>query len=477
MRFWRFAKWWLLAQVDDYPDFGLYRTLVHQESLGRAQIEALRLEKTRRLVDECLRHVPYYGRLLRDAGLSADSVRGPHDLERLPLLDKELIRRHGSAMLNESAPAGSYFPHTTGGSTGMPLDFQRGWAYTKLAAAANMRAFRRMGWRPGDTLARVWAPHELEAPSPGLASQLRRRVRLWLQPPEILFNSYATGLRDMEGWLVQLRERKPRFFYGYASTLSLFARFLAERDLRFEHVQGIASTALALFPSDRKMLQAVFPNATIIDVYGSREVPGIATECRLRTMHVNDDLVHVEFLPIPEQPGRYKLVVTALDNLTFPFIRYDIGDVGAPLAASCGCGLPFSAMDWGFGKVLDTFVSPEGRLMTGGFFEDLMYGVAGVHAYQFRQRTDLDITLYIVPTERFGAVTEAHLLSIEQQIRTDFSSAVRLRVELVDAIPLTPSGKHQFVVSEVANDRFALSENATSPAPPAESGKASDQVW
>jgi phenylacetate-CoA ligase len=450
MRWWHFAKWRLLARHDDYPDFGLYREMLRQERMSRDELNALRAAKTRRLVDECLHHVPYYGDLMRAAGLSPDTVRGPQDLEVLPLLDKPIIRAQRSRMLNQAAPPSTYHEHTTGGSTGNPLDFYRGWDYVQVVAAANMRSFLRMGWKPGDPLARFWAAHAPLDPPTHLVDRMRRGVRRWLEPPGMLFNSYASSQHDMETWLEQLQASRPRFFYGYASNLTLFARFLAEHRLTFTHVSGIASTALALFPADRRLLHEVFPHATIIDVYGSREIPGIATECEHGTMHVNDDLVHIEYVPIAGEPDRFRLVVTALDNTVFPFIRYDIGDTGAPLSELCPCGRSFPAMRWGFGKVLDSFISPEGTVMTGGFFEDLMYGVTGVHAYQFRQKTPTDIILYVVPSGDFDAMTlEGFAKNVEQQIHAEFSARVRLSVEMVESIPLTPAGKHQFVVSEV----------------------------
>ncbi|MFI5364873.1 MAG: phenylacetate--CoA ligase family protein [Candidatus Binatia bacterium] len=449
MRWWHFAKWRLLARHDGLPDFALYRQLLRQERMTRPQLDAIRLAKAQRLVEECLRNVPYFAGLLRAARITPERVRSPQDLEVLPLLDKPIIRAEKMRILNQAAPPWSYSPHTTGGSTGSPLDFYRAHEYVKLTTAANMRSFLRMSWRPGDTLVKFWAAHSPLEPPTGLVGRVRRAVRRWLEPPEILFNSYATSQHDMESWLEIMRARRPRFFYGYASNLVLFARLLAERGIRFDHVRGIASTALALFPSDRRLLQDVFPQARIIDVYGSREIPGIATECERGTMHINDDLVHVEYLPAPGDPGGYRLVVTALDNTVFPFIRYDIGDTGAPLSDPCPCGLPFSTMQWGFGKVLDSFVSPEGCIMTGGFFEDLMYGITGVHAYQFRQKTPTEILLYVVPTDTFGPAAAQHFAQVERQIHAGFSPRVHLRVESVPSIAPTPAGKHQFVVSEV----------------------------
>ncbi len=450
MRSWHFFKWRLLARSDGFPDFGVYRRLMRQQQMDAEQLAGLRREKTQRLVRECLRNIPYYGELMRAAGIEAEEVRGPEDLGVLPILDKETVRRESARMLNRAAPPSSYFPHNSGGSTGMPLDFYRGWEYTKIAgAAANMRSFATMGWKPGDMLVRFWAPREDETPPRGLLGQARRRMRRWLEPPEILFSSYQTTPRDMEGWLQTLIAVRPRFFYGYASNLILFADFLTERGVRVDCVEGIASTGDALFPRDRQRLQSCFPRATIIDIYGSREVPGIASECRHGTMHVNADLVHVDYEPTSEEPGRQRLIVTALDNLIFPFIRYDIGDFGAPQRDRCACGLAFPAMEWGFGKVLDSFLTPEGTLVTGGVFEDLMHHVSGVHAYQFRQKTVTDIRLYVVPSAEFGEETRHHLRRVETQIPAMFSPRARLGVEIVDAIPPTPAGKHQIVVSEL----------------------------
>ena len=455
MRSWRFAKWYLLALRDGTPDFSLDRLLQRQEKMSSGQIEVLRTAKTRRLVDECLRNVPYYRELMRRAGLDPRAVRGPQDLAVLPLLDKPTIRREGRRLLNEAADPADYFAHTTSGSSGMPLDFYRGKEYDRLAnGAANMRAYRRMGWRPGDVMARFWSPPHDEPAPMGAGRALRRALRRWLEPDDPLFSAYAVSRVEMEGWLDRLRAARPRFLYGYGSVLSLYASYLHSRGLSFDGVRGIASTAEALIPAARALLGEVFHGAMVIDVYGSREIPGIACECRLGNMHVNSDLVHVEYLPVPGDPGRRRLVITALDNTVFPFIRYDIGDHGSPLEEPCRCGLPFPAMRWGLGKLIDSLLSPEGRLMYGGWFEGLMYRVRGIHEYQFRQKQADEITLYIVPTDEFGDETREHLKGVEREIRRDFSPRIRLRVETVASIPLTPAGKHRFVICEVRRPEY-----------------------
>ncbi|HEV8119612.1 MAG TPA: hypothetical protein VGQ67_01305, partial [Candidatus Polarisedimenticolia bacterium] len=203
---WNYWKWSLLARKDGYPSFADYRTLMAQERMSADAIAALRKRKTQKLVAECLKNVPYYADLMGRAGLTPEKVTGAESLEVLPLVDKPLIRTRGKTMLNTAADPATYRPHTTSGSTGQPLDFYRGWDYDRLAnAAANMRAWSRMGWRPGDPMARFWGTHEAPALRPGATGHLRRAVRRFLEPPDLLFSAYETAPSQMAQWIPQLR--------------------------------------------------------------------------------------------------------------------------------------------------------------------------------------------------------------------------------------------------------------------------------
>ena len=418
--------------------------------MSREAIAAIRRRKTQKLVRECLQNVPYYGDLMRGAGIVPEAVSGPEDLAALPLLTKSIVRSEKLRMLNRAAGPSAYYPHTTGGSTGTPLDFFRGREYDLLAvAAANMRAWRRMGWRPGDRMVRFWLGHDDLPPARGATGAARRRLRAWLQPPEVTLQALDTSPDVIAEWVGVLRGLGPVHLYGYGTILPLVAQHLERHGQILDDVRGIASTAEALLPRARELLRRTCPRATIIDIYGSREVPGVAAECARGTMHVNSDLVHVEYLPDDRVPGRHRLVLTALDNTLFPFIRYDIGDQGSPLEAPCPCGLPFPMMRWGLGRVADSFTTPEGRTIYSGYFEELMYGIRGVHRYQFLQQTERDLVLSVVPGEGFDDSTRAHLARVQQELRRGFSPQARLEVRVVEEIPPTPAGKHLYMVSLV----------------------------
>lgn len=451
-RAWRAFKWSLLARHDRYPDFEIDRQLQRHERMTAAELAAVRREKTRALVRACLDHVPYYGDLMRDLRLDPDRIEGPEDLSGLPLLTKEMVRREKGRMLNRGARPDEYHPHSTAGSTGLALDFFRGYDYERIAVAgANLRAWRRMGWRPGDAMANFWQTHGDMLPPAGGIGRLKRSVRRWLEPPVEWFDPFDNSPAVLERWIDRLRERGPDFLYGYGSVVTLLAFHLRHRGQSLERVRGIATTAEAILPHARAALREVFPRAVHIDIYGSRELPGVSAECRLGAMHIHSDLVHVEFLPDPSAQGGSRMALTALDNRIFPFIRYDIGDEGAPPLKPCPCGLPFPVMRFGPGRIIDSFILPDGRIVYSGPLEDVLFEVPGVYRYQFLQETPETILLSVVPDATFDAAARAALDRAGVKASEMFGAGVTVTVRLVDAIPLSRSGKHLYMVSRVRN--------------------------
>lgn len=88
-----------------------------------AQLEALRLERLRKLLIHAGQHVPYYRDLFAGSGFTPNDVRSLDDLRRLPFLNKAIIRHEGERMKSDVARNLARF--NTGGSSGEPLIFYR----------------------------------------------------------------------------------------------------------------------------------------------------------------------------------------------------------------------------------------------------------------------------------------------------------------------------------------------------------------
>ena len=59
------------------------------ETMPRADLDALQVRKLRNLVEWADAQVPWQAKRLRDAGVTADTIVGLDDLQRIPLMTRE----------------------------------------------------------------------------------------------------------------------------------------------------------------------------------------------------------------------------------------------------------------------------------------------------------------------------------------------------------------------------------------------------
>ena len=59
-------------------------------------------ERLARVVAHAARHVPYWSDLFRERGLTAADVRTVDDLDKLPLLTRETVRREGRRLRSDA---------------------------------------------------------------------------------------------------------------------------------------------------------------------------------------------------------------------------------------------------------------------------------------------------------------------------------------------------------------------------------------
>ena len=102
--------------------------------LPRERLEAMRDQRIRRMVTYAARTVPYYREWFARAGIDPGHIKGAADLDRLPVLDKDLVRTRPSLFIAETPAAQRALPFTTSGSTGIPLEIR----HDRRSLLANM---------------------------------------------------------------------------------------------------------------------------------------------------------------------------------------------------------------------------------------------------------------------------------------------------------------------------------------------------
>jgi phenylacetate-CoA ligase len=398
-------------------------------------------------------HVPYYRELFRSLGITSRDIRDFSDFSRLPILTKDIIRERQGELVRDDVSLSSLEPHSSGGSTGIPLKFYRSRKYMAASDAGTYRNLQQCGWRPGEMIAFFWGSTDKLDRMPRWEFELRQHLRR-----SYLFDPFRSGEAEMAAWAQRMRSLRPTVILGYASTVACFAAFLEASRLSPPQLRGIFTTAEKLYQTQREVIERVF-DCHVFDCYGSSEVQNISAECSQGKMHICADYVVIEEDTPDEgsaEPSQHELgtprpfLLTSLKNWSMPFIRYRNEDCGYLSSESCSCGNNFPLMHLEIARTSDNFIFPDGRVVHGEYFTHLMYGSQGIANFQFHQTTVDRITLLIVPGPGNPQARQQQIRKAVDHIQSLCPShPIRIEIKELDSIPLSSAGKHRFTRSDV----------------------------
>jgi phenylacetate-CoA ligase len=228
----------------------------------------------------------------------------------------------------------------------------------------------------------------------------------------------------------------------------LLAEYLISQQRPAPALTSAITTAESLTPEERTTIEGVLQCPTF-DRYGCREFSVVASQCEARDgLHIAAETFLVEFLvdgrhAEPGEPGA--IIITDLLNEATPFIRYRIGDIGAPMAGQCSCGRGLPRMEMVAGRITDFIHTADGRWISGVAINTyLISQLPGVRQAQIVQDTCDHLRFRLVPLPE-GCETVRKFLS--ERVPGIFGPAMTHEIEWVDQIAPEPSGKTLVTVS------------------------------
>ena len=327
-------------------------SLIRRKSWSRARLDELRRQKLQRLIHHAYANVPYYRRLMDRVGVKPDDIREPSDLIKLPITTKSDLRRAGEDCLANGC--GELTVLHTSGHSGAPFEVRMTPGEYRTRRLREFRMLIGVGVKPRDRLV-------LLGPMRTRPNRLHRRLGLYRM--EVI----PCTLPDEEQ-LRRLRLSKPDVLWAYPTVLET-ALWRAGCGLReLAQPRFLISSSEVMTPLFRRRLLAEMPEMEIVNIYGSAEAERIAAECSARRgLHLEDDAVIVEILNggSPALLGQEGTVVlTCLDQLAMPLIRYEQGDICRLRAEACGCRWATPVIDPPLGRNSDMITLPDGRKMS-----------------------------------------------------------------------------------------------------------------
>ena len=415
----------------------------------RSTLANWQLARLNELLAHARQNSPYYAAQLRNIRLPFKDIR---DIDQITPLSKGNIQENFESLQCRNIPRNRFELSRTGGSTGEPTYYywdRRGMDWNR---ASVYRSAEWAGVALGERTVQMSGSHFDFTQ----AQRAFNRLVYFLQR----YRDYPVAfLTDelMERYYQGICQWQPTSIWGYASGIHAFAQHIRKHhpDASFSFLKALVTSSETLQAAQRETINAVFGADKVHDNYGSREMY-MGAECQAHAgYHLHAEVLIVEVVNkdnrpcLPGETGR--ILITDLANHAFPFIRYEIGDVGAMGDDSpCSCGVALPRLAKVEGRIADLIVLPD-RILTPPNITVLMSDMHGVKSYQLRQDTLDELRLLVVPDHDYSESVGQYVVGALQQLA---GSNVAIRLEKVAEIPLSQSGKRRYVISSISDSHL-----------------------
>ncbi len=403
--------------------------------------------KLRRLVDHAITHCPYYRDSHAQGRLPPGRMlRGFDDLLNIELLTREHLRRRARHMCWRGMP-GKRLVDRSRGTTDEPIPYywdRRRQAWDK---AGRLRGYGWHGCRTGDAELHLWpADPPLTWPS---------RFKEWLRARrDDLFNELQVdSLHAFEEHLATTwqtwRHFDPELVTAYPSVL---ARLVQEgRRVRCRlgnpRLRQVFLTGEPTFPWQRALIETELGVPTV-QTYGVQEAGALAFACERGNWHISAESSIIEIIRHghPAAPGELgEVVVTGLESLAMPLLRYCTGDIVRAGPASCTCGRGLPVMPPVIARAADFLETDDGRWIEPQSVLETLGKVLEDGAFQVVQAADGSIEVGVLPS---AGSPQPRQDAVADRVRRLVGSNARCIVRYVPGLRRSMFGKCRFVVSQ-----------------------------
>lgn len=207
------------------------------------------------------------------------------------------------------------------------------------------------------------------------------------------------------------------------------------------HTIIVAGEPGGSLPAVRELLKKLWPTARVYDHHGMTEVGPVSYECPKHPcrLHVIKDAFVAEVIDPkslePIGPGEQgELILTTLDRIGSPLIRYRTGDLVEPMPSGmCECGSSDLALAGGIIGRCDDMVVVRGVNIYPSAVDQIVRECGGISEYRVDVKKVRNLAELEVTIEPDANVSEVDVLV--DKISRSFQLALALRVP-VKAVPL-----------------------------------------
>jgi len=427
-------------------DRGLYWNPI-LETLPQEKIQALQLKKFRRILEWAYNNSPFYRKLYQDAGIEPGDIKRFEDIQRVPKIEKAMMREvqqrapfpYGD-MLSVPLEQVTAFRQTSG-TTGTPVYQAETWTDWEWWSESWCYILYAQGYRDTD---RVFIPFGYNI-----------FVAFWAghyAAEKLGCEVVPGGVLDTQARILKMQELRCNAFMA-TPTYVLGMADAARNKLGIDPVKDLnigkitcAGEPGASIPTTKKRMEAAW-GAKVYDHIGATEIGAWSYECTEQPggLHVNEALFLVEIEDIETgeiitDPGKEgKMIITALDRIAKPCIRFDSKDVIRWADYECDCGRTFRLIDGGVVGRADDITKVKGVLLAPTAIEEVVRSLSELgdeYEVVVSKRGDIDnilLKIEILPGKE--GEQEAILFRLKDQLRVKTNLGYKIEVHPFGSLP------------------------------------------
>ena len=406
-----------------------------EETLPRAEMEALQLERLKETVARVYEKVPPYRKKMDEAGVKPEDIKSLADLRKLPFVTKQDLRDNYPFGLFAVPREELLRVHASSGTTGKPTVV----GYTEGDMKVWTECVSRIAAAGGATekdFAQICFGYGMFTGALGLHYGLENIGATII--PSSTGNS-EKQIMYMKDFGTTLLVATP----SYALRLAEVAREMGidpKRDLNVKI--GLVGSELLTDAMREEMHKVWGEDMLVTSNYGMSELmgPGVSGECEyLDGMHINEDFfipeiidpVTGEVLPAGEKG---ELVITCIKKEALPLIRYRTKDITRLIYEPCKCGRTTCRMENLSGRS-DDMLKIRGVNVFPSQIEEVVLGVEGLGPHYeivveregYADKLTVRVEL-AEPTDNFGDL-ERISASVRNKLRVILGLDAKIKLE------------------------------------------------